>query len=50
MSKKSLSNNILILGYIPNRDVWKAKRGHAKEEDSKNDKVMFLYSLQVNIV
>lgn len=31
----------LILGCIPNRDVQKARQRHAKEEDSKNDQVMF---------
>lgn len=41
VGKKSLSNNVLILGCVPNRDVQKAKRRHAKEEDSKNDQVMF---------
>lgn len=38
----------MILGCVSNIDERKAKRGHAKEEDSKNDKSDVMYSLQVN--
>ncbi|CAK7298374.1 hypothetical protein VULLAG_LOCUS6808 [Vulpes lagopus] len=37
-------------GCVSNIDERKAKRGHAKEEDSKNDKSDVMYSLQVNKV
>ncbi|KAM8902229.1 uncharacterized protein AAEQ78_002918 [Lycaon pictus] len=35
-------------GCVSNIDERKTKRGHAKEEDSKNDKSDVMYSLQVN--
>lgn len=34
--EKRLLNNILLLGYVPNRDVQKTKRGRAKKKDSEN--------------
>lgn len=37
---KSFLNNILILGHMPNEDVKKAKRGHAKEKNLENGTVM----------